>query len=83
MAKKISKQRFEQIIKEVQEVTRKEFAKGLEEAYGQERIVPLQEFTDEILPKLLSKTFVNANTHAEYMIHDILSELDLLTDDDD
>lgn len=83
MSKKISKHRFEQIIKEVQEETREQFAKDLEKAYGQERNVPLQEFIDEILPKVLSRTFVNANTHAEYLIHDVLSELDLLTDDDD
>lgn len=83
MSKKISKHRFEQIIKEVQEETREQFAKDIEKAYGQKRNVPLQEFIDEILPKLLSKTFVNANTHAEYLIHDVLSELDLLTDDDD
>ncbi|MGP9043336.1 hypothetical protein [Cytobacillus kochii] len=83
MSKKISKHRFEQIIKEVQEETREQFAKDLERAYGQERNVPLQEFIDEILPKVLSRTFVNANTHAEYLIHDVLSELDLLIDDDD
>lgn len=82
MSKKISKKELDEIIKQVMDETTENFAKDLEDAVGPKRSMPLQEIVDDLIPKLLSVTLVNARSHTAFVIQDVLERLDLLTDDE-
>lgn len=82
MSNKISKDELQKIIEQVREETKIDFAELIKGIFGPKRSVPLQEFIDNILPKLLSATFVKAGNHAELIVHDVLDKLDLLKKDD-
>lgn len=82
MNQKISKKQLDDLINKVQQETKEDLSNKLEEIYGPKRQVSLDEFAQEVIPKLLSATFAIAGRHAEYLIHDVLSELDLLIDDE-
>lgn len=82
MSKKISKERLEQIINQVREETKNDIAERIHEIYGnhQDDDLTAEQFIIKLLPKLLSRTFAIGTLHAKYIIHDVLSELDLLDD---
>ena len=82
MNNKITTDQLQEIINQVREETKIDFTELIQEIYGPKRSVPLQEFVDEILPRLLSATFVKAGNHAELIVHDVLDKLDLIKKDD-
>jgi hypothetical protein len=81
LEKKISKQQLKEIVNNVREETRDDFTKRVENVIGPSRGVTFDEYARTIVPKLLSATYLSAITHAEYVIYDVLENLDLLTDD--
>ncbi|SNZ14548.1 hypothetical protein SAMN05421503_2470 [Terribacillus aidingensis] len=83
MSKQISKEKLTEIMDQVQEETKKDFAKSIEEVFNSFERVSMDEFMSRILPQLLSTTYYEATTHAELLIIDVLKELDLLKIDDE
>lgn len=80
MTKKIPKERLTEIMNQLQEETKKEFADALHEFYSESKKMPLDDFINDMLPKMLTRIWFESTNHAELLVFDVLKELDLLSD---
>lgn len=81
MDKKISDTRLKEMFQQVREETGKNFSESLQNEIGK-RHVTFDEFANKVVPALLGITFASATAHAEYLLVDLLEELDLIGDDE-